>query len=138
MFRLRTDVPGANPTHAAIQMQPPTPTMATTMGMTPMGMPMGMTPMGFQNAYGMAAPGQALPLSPLKFIGLSGDGQPVYQHRPNPCSNKRTAGPKPDPNLALEPLLAPHRSGHLDPDSSRILSLTRSSSTSPTRSRSPA
>ena len=41
MFRLRTDVPGANPTHAAFQVQPPTSTMP--MGMTPMvGMPMGM------------------------------------------------------------------------------------------------
>ena len=41
MFPLRTDVPGANPAHAAFQVQPPTSTMA--MGMTPMvGMPMGM------------------------------------------------------------------------------------------------
>ena len=131
MFRLRTDVPGANPTHAAFQVQPPTPTMA--MGMTPMvGMPMGMI---------QPEPVQAPPLRPLKFIGMSGDGQPVYQHRPNLCSNKRTVGPKPDPNsrtLTLEPLLAPHRSSRLDPESSRILSLTRSSSTSPTRSRSPA
>jgi hypothetical protein len=67
MFRLRTDVPGAHPTHAAFQVQPPTPTMA--MGMTPMGMPMG-----------MIQPEPAVlqaPLRPLKFIGLSGDGQPV-------------------------------------------------------------
>ena len=67
MFRLRTDVPGANPTHAAFQVQPPTPTMP--MGMTPMvGMPMGMI---------QPEPVQAPPLRPLKFIGMSGDGQPV-------------------------------------------------------------
>ena len=77
MFRLRTDVPGANPTHAAFQVQPPTSSMP--MGMTPMvGMPMGMI---------QPEPVQAPPLRPLKFIGMSGDGQPVYKHRPNLCSN---------------------------------------------------
>ena len=76
MFRLRTDVPGANPTHATFQVQPPTAPMA--MGMTPMGMQMGMYP-----PEPMQAP-QAVPLRPLKFIGMSGDGQPVYRHRPKP------------------------------------------------------
>ena len=87
MFRLRTDVPGANPTHAAFQVQPPTPTMA--MGMTPMvGMPMGMI---------QPEPVQAPPLRPLKFIGMSGDGQPVCQRRPNLRSNKSFPGPNPNP-----------------------------------------
>jgi len=83
MFRLRTDELGANPTHATtFQVQPPTAPMA--MGMTPMGMQMGMYPEPMQ-------PPQA-PLRPLKFIGMSGDGQPVYQHRSNPApTNPRLA-----------------------------------------------
>ena len=74
---MRTDELGANPTHATtFQVQPPTAPMA--MGMTPMGMQMGMYP-----PEPVQAP-PAVPLRPLKFIGMSGDGQPVYRHRPKP------------------------------------------------------
>ena len=109
MFRLRTDVPGANPTHAAFQVQPPTPTMA--MGMTPMvGMPMGMI---------QPEPVQAPPLRPLKFIGMSGDGQPVYKHRPNLCSNNLC--PNLCPNLCSRTSSGTPPQQPPDPDSSRIL-----------------
>lgn len=72
--------------------------------MTPMAM--GMTPMGMYPGMAGGTEAMQVPLRPLKFVGISGDGQPVLA----PALSLPRANPNPVPSPSLSRTLAQIRS----------------------------